>query len=529
MATPQGKPEAGSQPKPNQAAAQSAEGGRRKAIGVREELEEMKELGGFQLWLRDLFHDSPAFGVSLVVHALAVIILFMILIPNPVSEKVAELVSNPNPTEDEPPPEEIEVDLNMAELELQDPIEEAMIESPETEILEQVDILDEPAPTLSVEMAEISNIHAEANIMNEKGKTTGKGLAGRGAASRGAMVAKYGGSAESEAAVAMGLKWLAAHQMQDGGWDFDHGKAPGHKGPVNGPGTEKSRTGATAMALLPFLGAGQTHREGEHKAVVQRGLYFLGSQIKMSANGGDLRGGSSLYNHGLAAIALCEAYALTQDKAIMPHAQASLNYITFAQDKVGGGWRYNPGQPGDTSVVGWQLMALKSGHLAYLVVDKKTIAGAINFLNIVQQEDGAYYGYSSPGKGPATTAIGLLCRMYLGWKHDEPALIRGVEFLAKQGPSKNNMYFNYYATQVMRHFGGEQWDKWNLVMREHLVNTQVKRGSPFEEQGSWTPPKGGHAAEKGGRLYETAMSVMTLEVYYRHMPLYGDEVGQADF
>ncbi len=531
MATSKGKPtpDPKAKAKADPKAEQSAEGGRKKAIGVREELEEMKELGGLQLWLRDMFRDSPAFGVSFIVHAVAVIILFYITLAGPIQEKVAEMISAPNPTEDEDVPDEIDIAIDLSDLELQDPVEEAVVESPETEILENVDILDDPAPTLALEMADISDIHADPNMLNEKGNTTGKGLDGRGAASRAAMVAKYGGTPESEDAVALGLKWLAAHQMADGGWSFDHGQAPRHKGPVNDPGSEKSRTGATAMALLPFLGAGQTHKEGDYKQVVQKGLYFMGSQVKLSKNGGDFRGGGNLYSHGLAAIALCEAYALTQDRSIMPHAQASLNYITFAQDKVGGGWRYSPGQPGDTSVVGWQLMALKSGHLAYLQVDKKTIAGAINFLNAVQQDSGTFYGYASPGKGQATTAIGLLCRMYLGWKKDEPALQRGVEWLSKQGPIKNNMYFNYYATQVMRHHGGEPWDKWNRVMREHLVQTQIKRGTPFEEQGSWskTNPRG--AGSKGGRLYETAMSIMTLEVYYRHMPLYGDDVGEADF
>ena len=107
-----------------------------------------------------------------------------------------------------------------------------------------------------------------------------------------------------------------------------------------------------------------------------------------------------MYCHGLAAITLCEAYALTQDKALAGPAQQSINWIVYAQDKTGGGWRYSPGQPGDTSAVGWQIMALKSGHLAYLDVPAKTIAGAINFLNLVQSNSGANYGYTGPGAGP---------------------------------------------------------------------------------------------------------------------------------
>jgi len=102
----------------------------------------------------------------------------------------------------------------------------------------------------------------------------------------------------------------------------------------------------------------------------------------------------------------------------------------FAQDPVGGGWRYEPRQAGDTSAVGWQLMALKSGHMAYLRVDPKTIQGATHFLDTVGTDSGSYYGYTDPGRDQGTTAVGLLCRMYLGWKKDNPSLQRGIDYLS---------------------------------------------------------------------------------------------------
>jgi hypothetical protein len=232
-----------------------------------------------------------------------------------------------------------------------------------------------------------------------------------------------------------------------------------------------------------------------------------------------------MYGHGLASIALCEAYGMTKDTGLAEPAQLAVNFIVYAQDEVGGGWRYTPKQAGDTSVLGWQLMALKSAHMAYLNVPPKTIKGAVNFLNSVQGESGATYGYVNPGKGPATTAIGLLCRMYLGWKHDEPALGRGIEMLSAHGPSPNNMYFNYYATQVMHHYEGEEWTKWNAKMRDFLVNSQSRQG---HERGSWYLG-GDHSSEAGGRLYTTAMCAMTLEVYYRHLPIYRKDSTMEDF
>jgi hypothetical protein len=115
--------------------------------------------------------------------------------------------------------------------------------------------------------------------------------------------------------------------------------------------------------------------------------------------------------------------------------------------------------------------------------------------------------------------------MYLGWKHEEPALKRGVERISKSGPSTVDMYYNYYATQVMRHFEGEEWKKWNPQMRDQLVNTQAKSG---HMEGSWFAGNG-HANERGGRLYFTSMATMILEVYYRHLPIYRKQAAEDEF
>jgi len=233
-----------------------------------------------------------------------------------------------------------------------------------------------------------------------------------------------------------------------------------------------------------------------------------------------------MYSQGLAGIVLSESYAMTQDRRLQLPAQAALNYIMAAQDPAGGGWRYSPKQAGDTSAVGWQLMALKSGHMAFLQVSPLTIKKAVEFLNTVQQDDGAAYGYSDPGNGAATSAVGLLCRMYLGWKKDHPALQRGVDRLAKMGPSKD-LYFDYYATQILHHLEGDRWVSWNTRMRDMLVNSQAKRG---HEAGSWYDGvDGGHGAHAAGRLYCTSLATMILEVYYRHLPIYGKGSVDEDF
>jgi hypothetical protein len=365
------------------------------------------------------------------------------------------------------------------------------------------------------------------DLMATVGAYSGTGLSGRGAGNKAGAFGGAGASSGSERAVALALKWLAAHQLADGGWNFDLAACPACRGQCRNSGRhEQARIGATALAVLPFLGAGQTHKTGKYSKTVQGGLYFLQNHMKAGPNGGSLHEAQgSMYSHGLASIALCEAFAMTHDKALQTPAQAALNFICYAQDPVGGGWRYQPRQPGDTSVVGWQIMALKSGHMAYLRVPPATVKKAFDYLDSVQAESGAGYGYTSPGKGPATTAIGLLCRMYLGWKKDNPALQRGVEWISAQGPSKDNFYYNYYATQVMRHMEGDGWKKWNGVMRDQLVNSQATKG---HEEGSWFEG-GGHVNDAGGRLYCTAMAAMILEVYYRHMPIYRTQSVEENF
>lgn len=345
-------------------------------------------------------------------------------------------------------------------------------------------------------------------------------LAGRGS-EKARAVALGGGTTESERAVALGLKWIAEHQLPNGSWSFNHQLASSCRGECNNPGKlDKAFNGATGLALLPFLGAGVTHvNEGKYKTNVYNGINYLCRNGKATKDGcvSYLENGGTIYSHGIVALCLTEAYGMTKDKKILPVAQGSLNYIYFHQDPNGGGWRYQPHQEGDASATGWQVSAIKTGYMSGLEVPKDVIRKASQFLDSVQTDSGAKYGYTDPGAGPTTTAIGLLDRMYLGWKPGNPNLQRGMEWLSKIGPSKSDSYYNYYATMTMYNYNynGPMWKKWNAVMREQMVNSQSQDG---HEKGSWY--NNSSWTERGGRLYDTALSTMVLETYYRYAPLY---------
>jgi len=341
---------------------------------------------------------------------------------------------------------------------------------------------------------------------------------GRSEAGRRAAVKKYGGTVESEKSVNLGLTWLQKIQRGDGSWSF------GDVGDAGSPGSLRTTdVGATSLALLCMLGGGHTRETaGPYQETVTKGLAWLMKSGIRSPAGADMRGShqgnnSGMYVQGLATICLSEAAALEpKDRELRRNALDAVRFIEKSQGSDGG-WRYQPREvPGDTSVVGWQVMALKSAKAGGISVRTDTFSDARRFLNSVQAEDGVYYGYTSPEKGrTTTTAVGLLCRMYLGWKREKPQLQKGVEFLSSHGPSKEDIYFNYYATQVLHHWDGELWDKWNKQMREQLVETQIKEGPGA---GSWdvTDPHG----NAGGRIYQTTLSLLTLEVYYRHLPIY---------
>jgi hypothetical protein len=364
----------------------------------------------------------------------------------------------------------------------------------------------------------------------------GDNTSGRSAGARGALVKQFGGNSASEAAVAAGLAWLARHQLADGSWSFDHAEGPDCNGQCTQPGTMKEcRIAATALALLSFLGAGHSTQQGDYRPQVSRGLEALVTRGQVTTQGAlDLRGDladdhrhAAMYSQGLATLALCEAYAMTKDEKLKSSALSAVAFIVAAQDPIDGGWRYELRQAGDTSVVGWQVMALKSAQNAGLDVPAKAFRGAERFLNTVQSDGGSRYGYpDAKDVRIATTAAGLLCRMYLGWTRRDGGLKRGVIYLDRTKPARNDMYYNYYATQVLHHWGGDEWTRWNDVLRDQLVATQhgPDRG---HMAGSWdiADPHG----SSGGRHYMTCLCVMTLEVYYRHLPLYQREKFKGAF
>ncbi len=498
--------------------------------GPRARVREVAQEGELLVILREWSQDLPAWIVSFLVHAVAMFLLGLLSLPpddGPIGLILATAVDDlelegqqADPLRSDPHAWEFEP---AGGLEIGQPLQwqDAEDERLRMEFVEEPmpdDMLWRPLPQ-----------HATRPLTIPTDLPPGTLLAGRDPKVRAAHIRRWGGTTETEAAVARGLLFLARHQRPDGSWSFRFNRTADCDHTCTGPGSSDSDVAATALALLPFLGAGQTHKEGQYTTEVRKALEWL---LAQQGEDGDLRGSGDgqMYAHGQAAIVLCEAYYMTGHPELRVAAQQAVNFIIRAQHSAGG-WRYQPGQPGDTSVVGWQIMALKTAQAANLYVPARSMELASVFLNSAQTDrTGSRYSYM-PGGGPtpAMTAEALLCRQFLGWPREHPGLKGGVEYLLGHhppDPSKPNIYYWYYATQVMHHYGGQPWQRWNNKMHQLLLETQEKYG---HAAGSWAPRgrslEGGFA-DRGGRLYMTALALCCLEVYYRHLALYTDDVLQ---
>ncbi|MDO4583563.1 MAG: hypothetical protein Q4D62_05610 [Planctomycetia bacterium] len=353
------------------------------------------------------------------------------------------------------------------------------------------------------------------------------GYEGRTNAEVRSRLLKDGASIDSEAAVRRGLQWIVAHQQADrsqkktwGCWSFDLSKAPFCN--CTHPGDQTSTTGATALALLAMLGHGNTREQGEFRQSVKEGLYYLSTRAirRKGIPGLDLREGT-MYAQALSALAICEAHAMEgrKDPGLDALAHGVVEWILWAQDPHSGGWRYEPREAGDVTVTTWMIMVLKSARMAGIEIPSTTLVGIERFLNSVASEENVRYSYQV-GDNPirSTTAIGLFARMFTGARQNERYLKLGTDLIGDWGYSGSDLYYNYYATLLLRHYGGVQWERWNPAMRDYLIATQSYQG---HESGSWyfNEPDKSHNLT-GGRLYTTAMATMILEVYYRYMPIY---------
>jgi hypothetical protein len=482
-------------------------------------------------WLSEQAERSPWWAISFLVHAVAILMMWQwpgavarerlyddMIIRFP-EQRFDERVERTEPPEwPERRPEKLDFDVEIRDIlpTLEPPAKEAPgldVKLPPVE--ELVRDVERPVPSLDPPSATPVIAFHEDRKGITRGIYSGRNRSGRAKAIGGPT----GTTRAAEDSVVGGLLWLARAQERDGHWDCQTwgGGAP-------------HDVGMTGLALLSFLGAGCTHLKGQYQTTVARGLTWMAANQKPDGSFGH----RTFYEAGIAAMAVSEAYGLTRSPKLGRMAQKAIDYIVQVQPDHGG-FRYPgavPKNQGDTSVTGWQIMAIKSAICSELKVPQQAVERSRTFLA------NSYRGYGKtcytvgggPG-GPAMWAVGMVCRQFIGGDYDAEvraaanALLQHVQKAgAGQGRGQliGDLYYTYYATLGMHQMGLEYWLEWNHRFRDPLVKAQVRE--EFDARGrfvrgSWDPTE--HQwGKRGGRIYSTAMAILTLEVYYRFLPVY---------
>ncbi|MBM4060376.1 MAG: terpene cyclase/mutase family protein [Planctomycetes bacterium] len=369
----------------------------------------------------------------------------------------------------------------------------------------------------------------------------GGGAGGRYGSRGGGGKRAAGGKTYAEA-IDAGLQWLKDHQDEDGKWDCDGFMKHDVEGePCDGPGNAVHDVGVTALALLAFLGDGSTLRSGPYKDVIKKGIGWLKSQQDPTTGlFGTNASHDFVYNHAIAAYAMCEAFGLSQYSLLKPVAQKAINYLESHRNPYSV-WRYQPrDNDNDTSVTGWCIMAYESGEFFGLEINKSALDLCKTWLDQVSDPTGRH-GYTKAGepssrkpgdhatkfpieKGEALTAVGLFCRFFMGQDPKEKPVMKAAADLILSKPpiwdpkaGTIDAYYWYYATYALYQMGDRHWREWQKRLSDAVIKPQHRDKAKKNLYGSWDPICAW--GEDGGRVYMTATLTLTLEAYYRYTKL----------
>jgi hypothetical protein len=314
------------------------------------------------------------------------------------------------------------------------------------------------------------------------------------------MVKRHGGSRATEASVDKALEWLATHQEADGHWDalkFGATEKPGDNT-------------VTSLSLLAFLGAGHTEKVGSYKDNVRRAVDWL------TRHKGDASDPSAEI---ASVLALSEAAGMSNVAETRKTAQSRLDDIL--KPDAGFAWLSDRREK-DLLGAGWAVMMLNSAKVAGLKVNPEIWEPVTRlFAKAETKANGVRHATFETGSAARnytsrTCAAGSLARQFLGTKADEAqadaaALMDefGTPEWDAEGKKVDFEYW-YFGTICTFQAGGDAWKRWNEEMKKALVEKQSKDG---DNAGSWEPL--GFNAQTHGRVGQTALGALCLEVYYR--------------
>lgn len=357
------------------------------------------------------------------------------------------------------------------------------------------------------------------------------------------LVKRGGGTRKSLEAMIEGLLWLARHQNSDGSWSAKQFSKNCSGTQCSGPGSTDYDVGVTGLSLLAFLGAGYTHTSADtfvdpvlEKKVVFGEVVKKGIEWLLKAQGSDGCIGKKVdkyvYNHTIAAMVLIETYGMTLAPRVRAPAQKAIDFIIQAQNP-GKGWRYTTRSgDNDSSVTGWCVMALEIAELSGLDFSETAYHDALAWYNEVTDKDGrvSYDRKEKSKVSPRTdkwdehetcTAIGMLARIIINKNISDTNVSNGAIWMLKDLPKwqdhKVDYYHWYWGTLAMFQYDGPDgpnWRKWNKATIDDAIMSNQHSRNDGCAGGSWDPEADRWGFE-GGRVYATAINILTLETYYR--------------
>lgn len=469
---------------------------------------------------------APWLGLSIILHALILFVLLLIPVDNNKPEQAPQLAIQ---TPEKPP--DIEDPIEPPD---EDPIEKPIEVDPtipETTVLE---------PTENVADVSTEDFESTLTAFDSLGDNPAIGLGGSAGGSKyGGRPGGGGGRARRpfSAITDRALRWLAAHQDANGGWDADEFMKHDIEGtPCDGPGNAAHDVGVTGLALLAFLGDGHTMRSGAYRDVVKRGVLWLREQQDPDTGLiGARTSNEYVYDHAIATLAMTEAVGLSKSRLLRPDVQDALNYLEYHRNPYSA-WRYQPRDgDADTSVTGWCILAYKVAQDFDFEINPSALKTADAWLASKTDPSTGRTGYIETGgrssrhtdehaarfpreKGECMSAVSLLCRTFLG--HDprtDPVMAKQAALISNTLPVWDedsgaiDHYAWYYGTYALYQIGGRDWKRWSKALASAVAKTQRTEGNAL---GSWDPV--GVWGESGGRVYSTAILCLTCQAYYRY-------------
>lgn len=331
----------------------------------------------------------------------------------------------------------------------------------------------------------------------------------------------------SELALERGIAWLAKNQGRDGNWDSND-------------------LGLVSLGALAFLSAGHLPGRGKYGDNVDRALQYVIKNAKPSGLLNSADGQRDMYNHGLAAFVLGQAYGMTEDQQLGKTLEKSLKLIANTQCDDGG-WDYRAKrQPHghDLSLAVMQAKALRSAVDSGFEVRNDVIRLAIQSVRQHYKAESGAKGTDELAKqGPgqftydghrgtvAMAACGVVCLQEFG-QYDDWRIPKNMDLISKEvarevmrlsgtkgggGEVPFDSYSLYYVGQAIYQVGGETWKTNYPPLRDQLVHTQVKKPESAADDGAWRDTRWVHG--KPGQLYGTSVGCFLLAIPNRYLPI----------